>query len=68
MLPPIKEIREKLGMTQEEFGNAIGVGQAAISQYEQGHRELKVKLAKKIVLLAEKHNFKITLDQIYEEI
>lgn len=32
----IRSFRKALGMTQEELGNAIGVGKAAINKYETG--------------------------------
>lgn len=32
----IKQLRKKLGMTQEELGNLIGVQKAAINKYETG--------------------------------
>lgn len=32
----IKKLRKRLGMTQEELGNLIGVQKAAINKYESG--------------------------------
>ena len=32
----IKQLRKRLGMTQEELGNLIGVQKAAINKYETG--------------------------------
>lgn len=33
-----KSIRESFGLTQEEFGNRLGVTQKTVSQYEIGFR------------------------------
>lgn len=35
----IKEIREKMGITQKEFAAMLGVGQTALSNWERGKRE-----------------------------
>lgn len=32
----IREIRERLAMSQEEFAKAVSVSQSAVSQWEQG--------------------------------
>jgi DNA-binding XRE family transcriptional regulator len=66
MNTPIKEIRERIGLSQEEFGKAIGVGQAAISQYENGERTPNLKTAKNLIGFAAQHGIVITLDYIYE--
>lgn len=46
----VKAIRKKLGMTQESFGDAIGVSKRTIVKYENGHPvpESKVKLIRLI--------------------
>lgn len=35
----IKECRERLGLTQEELGEKLGLQRAAINKYEKGHVE-----------------------------
>jgi DNA-binding XRE family transcriptional regulator len=35
-LPALKQVREKLEMTQEEFGQALGISNNTISRYERG--------------------------------
>lgn len=46
----LRSLRLKKGETQQELANAIGVTDAAISQYELGQRvpsdEVKIKIAK----------------------
>ena len=32
----IKEIRQRLHLTQKQFGELVGVGQAAVAQWESG--------------------------------
>jgi transcriptional regulator with XRE-family HTH domain len=32
----IKEIRQRLKMTQKQFGELLGVGQSAVAQWESG--------------------------------
>ncbi len=39
MYAHLKELRESLGMTQEEFGNSIGVAKTTYNNYEKGERE-----------------------------
>ncbi|MCI6655035.1 MAG: helix-turn-helix domain-containing protein, partial [Clostridium sp.] len=36
----IKEVRKSLGLTLEKFGEKIGVTKVAISNLENGHRNL----------------------------
>ncbi len=35
----LETIRKKLGMTQEEFADAIGFSRRSMVRYENGHRE-----------------------------
>jgi len=37
----IKELRQKLGLTQEEFGRLLGVGFATVNRWENGKAEPK---------------------------
>lgn len=46
----IKELREKLGFTCEEFCENVGISRSALSMYETGQRiprdEIKLKIAR----------------------
>lgn len=44
----LKEAREKAGMSMQELGNAVGVSPAAICRYEQGKRNPKIQIAKRL--------------------
>jgi len=44
----IRKCREKLGLTQQELANKVGLSQETISQYENGTRTPNVNVAKKI--------------------
>lgn len=45
-VPTLKQVREKLGMTQEEFGRALGISNNTISRYERGvHKNITFTLA-----------------------
>lgn len=35
----IKELRQQLGLSQEEFGKRIGIGKSAVSKHENGENE-----------------------------
>ena len=46
----IKELREKLNFSREEFSNEVGISLSALSMYENGQRiprdEIKLKIAR----------------------
>lgn len=44
----IKEVRKSLGLTLEKFGEKIGVTKVAISNLENGHRNLTEQMTKSI--------------------
>lgn len=45
-VPTLKQVRERLGMTQEEFGQALGIAGNTISRYERGvHQHIKFTIA-----------------------
>ena len=63
----IKEIRNKMELTQAEFAEAIGCGQTAVSQYEIGQRRPSYKIAKAIISLAKAKKIKVTLMDIFPD-
>jgi len=44
----LKELREEKGLSQTKLGEALGVDQTTISQYERGVREPNIQTIKKI--------------------
>lgn len=48
----IREFREKLGYSQENFATLLGVKQTAVSAYEMGARRPKLEVAKRMIDLS----------------
>ena len=45
-VPTLKQVRERLGMTQEEFGQALGITRESINRYERGvHQRIKFTIS-----------------------
>lgn len=47
----IKEIREKLCLTQTEFAKLLGVSMQTISNWETGFRNISIKSKRKVLKL-----------------
>lgn len=65
---PVKLLRERLGLSQEQMAKAIGFKRGStISNYENGFRKVEIETAYKMVLLAnEKDKSTLTtLEHIY---
>ncbi|MEI7603782.1 MAG: helix-turn-helix transcriptional regulator [bacterium] len=54
----LKEMREKMGMTQEELSKKSGIPRSAISKIESGKRNVTIE---KLVLLASAMDKKMTI-------
>lgn len=52
----VKEIREKLIITQEELAVLLGVSYASINRWETGKHEPTTKIRRKIVELCKQNN------------
>lgn len=61
----IHQIRKRLGLTQEAFGEAIGVSQGNVSHYEQGRQEVPPDVARRVISAAETAGHVVTFDDIY---
>lgn len=55
----IKELREKMILSQAELAELLGVSFASVNRWEQGHHEPTIKSKRKIVALCQKHKIKI---------
>ena len=63
----IKQIRNKIGMTQVEFADAIGTKQNTVSDYENGKAVPSIKTARIILRLAKEKKIKVTLADIFPD-
>lgn len=45
----VREAREKMGLTQEEFADQLGISRASLALYESGKREPKVDVLARLV-------------------
>lgn len=61
----IHQIRKRLGLTQEAFGEAIGVSQGNVSHYEQGRQEVPPDVARRVIAAADALGHAVTFDDIY---
>lgn len=61
MYTHLKELRESLGMTQEEFGKSIGIAKSTYNNYEKGIREPKSDFW---VTIAQKYD--VTIDYLMD--
>ncbi len=55
----VKELREKLIITQEELAQLLGVSFASINRWETGKHEPTIKIRRKIVQLCKENNIKV---------
>lgn len=58
-------IRRRLGLSQADFGAAIGVSQGNVSHYEQMRQEVPPHVARQIIDTAAKRGLQLTFDDIY---
>ncbi|HEY5800919.1 MAG TPA: helix-turn-helix transcriptional regulator [Burkholderiaceae bacterium] len=61
-----RAIRDRLELTQQAMGDALGMTQGNISFYEKG-QTVPPDVAKKVVTLAASLGHEITLDDVYAE-
>lgn len=57
----IKELREKLIVSQAELAELLGVSFASVNRWEMGHHEPTIKSKRKIVELCKKHKLKVNM-------
>lgn len=58
-------IRQRLGLSQADFGAAIGVTQGNVSHYERQAQEVPPDVARKVIAAAAIRGLKVTFDDIY---
>lgn len=62
--PVFKQLRQRLGMTQAELGEALGMSQMNVSLYERG-QSLRPEVAKQLIDLAASRGVQIDFNVIY---
>ncbi len=60
----IKDLRNKMLLSQTELANLLGVSFASINRWENGHNEPTIKIKRKIKELCERE--KINIDFVSE--
>lgn len=60
----IKEIRERLEMTQAELAEALGCTQGNVGHYERG-QTLPPERATSLIEFAQRRGVRLTMDQVY---
>jgi transcriptional regulator with XRE-family HTH domain len=64
----IKEIRERKGITQEEFAKKIGASQSKANHIENGNRRIKIDEAEKIAKALESTVTEVFFDETSSDI
>ncbi len=62
----IKELRERMVLSQEEFAVKMGVSFATVNRWEKGHHEPTYKAKRQIIALCKK--YKIPMEEGKENI
>ena len=60
----IKDLRNKMLLSQKELANLLGVSFASINRWENGHNEPTIKIKRKIKELCDRE--KINIDSMSE--
>lgn len=56
----VKRIRQTMGMTQTEFGNAIGVSRTTVTDWENNKADISPAKRKKIIEFCKENKIRIT--------
>lgn len=61
----LRTIRKRLGMTQEELAQEVGLTKGAIGHYENGRREPSVTQCRGLLAVFNKHGESMGIDDIF---
>jgi transcriptional regulator with XRE-family HTH domain len=61
----IKQVRERLGLSQAAFAEAIGVSQGNISHYECQRQDVSPDVARRVIAAAQERGVQVSFDDIY---
>lgn len=64
----IKDIRDKLGLTQNELAAKLEMTQGNVGHYEKGIQDVPVRVAKKLVSIAKANGLDMSLDDFYRHV
>lgn len=60
----LRDLREKAGLTQKELGEATGLWQTAIANYENGYRSPDLYRVAVIIAALRRHGVEVTIEDI----
>ena len=60
-----QEIRDRLGLTQDQFAKGIGCSQGNVWQIERKGQRLMPDLAESVIAFSAENGLRLTLDQVY---
>lgn len=61
----VRQIRARLGLTQQELADQLGCTQGNVGHYERG-QTVPPDVAKRLIDVASKRSLKITFDHVYD--
>ena len=61
----IKNIRQRLGLSQSELAEAVSVSQGNISHYEKQRQEVSLAVARRLILFAKERGIYLSFNDIY---
>jgi transcriptional regulator with XRE-family HTH domain len=61
----IRQVRERLGLSQASFASVIHVSQGNVSHYERQRQEVPPDVARRIIITAKELGVSLTFDDIY---
>lgn len=63
----VKKIRSLTGLSQRDFAAQLQICYSLVSQYETGYRKSpEINIAKRLIKLAHKYKYPLTMDDIYQ--
>jgi transcriptional regulator with XRE-family HTH domain len=68
-VPTLKQVRDRLGMTQEQFADALSLSRYTVMRYESGkHQKLQLSLAQVRKLVELMKQAGLPIDELPEDI